>query len=112
MAELALQLLGLGLPFAEVLALAKSHHARMEETVDEAVALFDENIRVDPGTADEDEIAEEYQTFTQLSKAVAELVALHFERLLFTKSEERFLQTAGTKEMETVLRLAKERQDR
>ena len=42
---------------------------------------------------------------------MAELVALHFERLLFTKSEERFLDTAGTKERETVLRLATERQN-
>ena len=111
MAELALQLLGLGLPFADVLTLAKSHHLRMEATVDEAVALFEETIRVDPATSDEDEIAEEYQTFVRLSAAVAELVALHFERLLFTKSEERFLDTAGTKERETVLRLATERQN-
>ena len=106
MAELALQLLGQGLPFAELLALAKAHHARMRETVEDAVTLFDDTLRVDPETRDESEIAEEYESFLRLSGAVAELVSLHFERLLLAKSEERFMKTAGAAEMETVLRLA------
>ena len=109
MAELALQLLGQGLPFAELLALAKAHHERMRLTVQDAVTLFEDTLRVDPGTRDESEIAEEYESFLRLSSAVAELVSLHFERLLLATSEERLIKTAGAAELETVLRLAKER---
>ena len=40
---------------------------------------------------------------------MAELVSLHFERLLLATSEERLIKTAGAAELETVLRLANKR---
>lgn len=95
MANLALVLLGKGLPFFDLLLLAKDHHRRMEETISSAVDLFEKHLRVDPTTCDEGEILAEFETFKDLQASLTTLVSLHFTRLLLVRAQQRFQSNAG-----------------
>ena len=79
MANAALQLLGKGLPFSELLTLAKEHIVRMEETIDDAIDVFDRVVRRLP-TSDEEEFREEFRDFIEISEILSRLVALNFRR--------------------------------
>ncbi len=107
MARAALQLLGKGLPFSELLGLAKVHIERMEETVDDAIGVFDRTVRR-PITSTEEQFVDEFKEFIEISEVLSRLVALNFQRLLTIRAQ-RHLDLTGSKlEKEVVARLFKE----
>jgi DNA-binding transcriptional MerR regulator len=90
-ARAGLRLLELGLPLPEVLALARDHHARVRETAEQAVALFDTHVRRPLRTAgiDEDEAARRLvEAFATLLPATVDLVSHHFRRTLLAVAQE------------------------
>ncbi len=107
MANLALSLLGEGLPFSELLALSKAHHARMEASVSEAIELFERHLRIDASDASPEDFAREFATFAALHQSLVELVALHFDRLLVVRARQRLLETAKPTELSVIEELAK-----
>ncbi|MDA8196641.1 MAG: MerR family transcriptional regulator [Actinomycetota bacterium] len=107
MACAALQLLGKGLPFGDLLELAKVHIARMEETIDDAIAIFDRVVRRHP-TSTREQFGEEFKDFIEISEVLSRLVSLNFQRLLTNKAQRHLDQTGSELEKETVERLFKE----
>lgn len=112
MAELALRLLGEGLPFSDLIALSKAHHARMEETIAASIELFEKYLRVKSHDAGEDDYVTEFKTFEILHEALVELVALHFARLLLVRAQERLTQSGSPDELQIVKTLAQEMMSR
>ena len=90
-ARAGLRLLELGLPLPEVLELAREHHARMRQTAERAVALFDAHVRQPLRAAglDEDTAAARLvEAFDALLPATVELVSHHFRRTLLAVAQE------------------------
>ena len=90
-ATAGLRLLELGLPLPEVLELAREHHARMRQTAERAVALFDAHVRQPLRTAgldEEDAAARLVEAFAVLLPATVDLVSHHFRRTLLAVAEE------------------------
>ena len=84
-ARAGLRLLELGLPLPEVLELARDHHARVRQTAERAVALFDAHVRQPLRSAglDEDAAAARLvEAFDALLPATVDLVSHHFRRTL------------------------------
>lgn len=104
MAEAALELLGYGLPFSDLLSIAKGHALRMQSTIDDAIELFEHHLRV-PEDASKNEIEQEFKTFSTIQKTLGELIALHFSRLLTIRAQNKFYQTASPLEAEIVTKL-------
>jgi DNA-binding transcriptional MerR regulator len=86
-----LALLETGLPLAELLDLARQHHAATRAVAERAVALFDEHVRRRVRASDRDD-AEKAQelvdAFRVLLPSVTALVAHHFRRVLLNTAEE------------------------
>lgn len=81
-----------GLPAAELIELALSHHRATRGVAEEAVALFDSYVRRPlAGTAMSDEERAEHlvEQFGLMLPAVTDLVAHHFRRVLLRAAEER-----------------------
>jgi DNA-binding transcriptional MerR regulator len=93
-ARSGLRLLELGLPLPEVLELARDHHARVRETAERAVQLFDAHVRQPLRAAraadlDEDEAAARLvEAFSTLLPATVDLVRHHFRRTLLAVAQE------------------------
>ncbi|HEU5083599.1 MAG TPA: MerR family transcriptional regulator, partial [Acidimicrobiales bacterium] len=77
-ARAGLRLLEHGLPLADLLALARAHHAAVRDTAERAVALFDEHVR-EPlsrqGLDDADAAARLVAAFDEVLPATVTLVA-------------------------------------
>lgn len=90
-ATAGLRLLELGLPLPEVLELARDHHARVRQTAERAVALFDAHVRQPLRVAGLDEeaaAARLVEAFASLLPATVDLVSHHFRRTLLAVAEE------------------------
>jgi DNA-binding transcriptional MerR regulator len=90
-ATAGLRLLELGLPLPEVLELAREHHARVRQTAERAVALFDAHVRRPLRAAGLDEeaaAARLVEAFSALLPATVDLVSHHFRRTLLAVAEE------------------------
>ena len=90
-ATAGLRLLELGLPLPEVLELAREHDARVRQTAERAVALFDAHVRQPLRGAGLDEdvaAARLVEAFAALLPATVELVSHHFRRTLLAVAEE------------------------
>jgi DNA-binding transcriptional MerR regulator len=92
-----LQLLEVGLPMPELLALARRHHDTTRAIAEDAVAMFDTYIR-QPLRAEEhsdaDRAVQLVAAFRTLLPAVTELVGHHFRRVLLEVAQEH-LETVG-----------------
>ena len=107
MARAALQLLGKGFAFSDLLALAKAHIARMEETIDDAIEVFDRVVRR-PNSSTEDQFCDEFRDFIEISEVLSQLVSLNFQRLLTIRAQRHLDQTGSELEKEVVARQFKE----
>lgn len=90
-AKAGLRLLESGLPLADVLDLARRHHAAMRTVAERAVELFDEHIRQPlraSGLPDDEAAARLVETFESLLPATAALVSHHFIRTLLAVAQE------------------------
>ena len=90
-ATAGLRLLELGLPLPEVLELARDHHARVRQTAERAVALFDAHVRQPlraEGLDEEAAAARLVEAFAALLPATVDLVSHHFRRTLLAVAEE------------------------
>ena len=89
-AAAGLQLLGQGLPLAELLELAKRHDAAMRATAEDAVALFDRFVRRplrQAGLGDEESAARLVEAFEVLLPATLAIVSHHFQRTLLSAAQ-------------------------
>ncbi len=87
----AMELVGTGLPFDALVALARDHHAATRAVAERAVALFDEHIRepLRAAALRDDERAERLvAAFRVMLPAVTDLVAHHFRRVLLEVAQE------------------------
>ena len=101
-----LRLLELGLPLAELLAIARRHHEHVRAVAHEAVALFDDHIRRPlQNSADEEGAATELvDAFEALLPATVHLVAHHFERTLLAVATEHIETVGGEAELAAIAR--------
>lgn len=87
-----LSLLEAGLPFEELLALARDHHEATRAVAERAVELFDAYVRgpVRESASSEEEAGRRLvEAFRRLLPAATRLVAYHFERVLLAAARER-----------------------
>jgi DNA-binding transcriptional MerR regulator len=92
----ALRLLKYGFPLTKLLALAVRHDRAVRKTIDQAIDLFDDQIRKPKadGREDSEAVAE---AFRDLLPSVIALVAHHFERVLVKRALSR-LRRSGEKQ--------------
>jgi DNA-binding transcriptional MerR regulator len=86
-----LRLLQAGLPLAELLDLARAHHAAVRAVATQAVELFDSAVRRPLRESDrpeEDKAEALVEAFRIVLPAVSELVAHHFRRVLLQVAQE------------------------
>ncbi|HUV10507.1 MAG TPA: MerR family transcriptional regulator [Acidimicrobiia bacterium] len=86
-----LELLGAGLPLADLLELARRHHDATREIAEDAVAMFDEHVRAplrDSALADDERAARLVAAFRTLLPNVTTLVAHHFRDVLLDVAQE------------------------
>ena len=90
-ARAGLRLLEHGLPLADLLDLARAHHAAVRDTAERAVALFDEHVR-EPlsreGLDDAEAAARLVAAFDEVLPATVTLVAHHFRRTLLAVAQQ------------------------
>lgn len=100
-----MRIVGTGLPLPDLLALARAHHARTRQTAEQAVALFDAQIR-QPLRArdlpDDDKAEQLVEAFRVLLPAVSDLVAHHFRRLLLAVAQEHLEAVGDASEIAAV----------
>ena len=102
-AEAARGLLEAGLPLVELVALAQSHAAHVEQVVDRAVELFYSYVRQlgpDGARRPTEEVTE---AFRELLPAATTLVALHFQRTLIQRSRRRLAESGDNPELEAAI---------
>jgi DNA-binding transcriptional MerR regulator len=88
----ALRLLELGLPLADLLALAREAHESLVGLAERAVDLFDDHVRKpirDTAPSDSAASKQMVESFRELLPVVTELVSRHFRRVLLEAAEER-----------------------
>jgi len=104
-AAAGLALLGAGLPLAEVVELARRHHAAMRDVAHHAVELFDAHVR-QPLRAeglDDDEAARRLvEAFSALLPATTKLVTHHFRRTLLAVAQEHIERVGAEAELAAV----------
>lgn len=86
-----LQLLGVGLPLAGLLDLARAHHSAVRAVAAQAVELFDSAVRQplrESDRAEEEKAEALVEAFRVVLPAVSELVAHHFRRVLLQVAQE------------------------
>jgi DNA-binding transcriptional MerR regulator len=104
-ARAGLRLLELGLPLPEVLELARAHHARVRETAERAVELFDTHLRRplrDAGLDERVAAARLVEAFATLLPATVELVSHHFRRTLLAVAQEHIEHVGAPAERDAV----------
>lgn len=104
-ARSGLRLLELGLPLAEVLALARAHHRAMERVAEAAVTLFDAHIRQPirrAGLSDEVAAARLVEAFQTLLPATDALVSHHFRRTLLAVAQAHIERVGDAAEVSAV----------
>ena len=102
-AEAARGLLEAGLPLVELVALAQSHAAHVEQVVDRAVELFYSYVRQlgpDGARRPTEQVTE---AFRELLPAATTLVALHFQRTLIQRSRRRLAESGDNPELEAAI---------
>ncbi len=80
-----LRLLEAGLPLPDLLALGRRQHAMTRAIAEEAVAMFDANVRqplLDTPLSDEERASRLVESFRTLLPTVTTLVAAHFRSVL------------------------------
>ncbi len=85
-----LQILGYGVPVTRLLSLALRYHGAAQETVDEAIDLFNEYVRTGERGASPDAVAEAFRAMLPM---VVSLVGHHFYRLLVSRALVRLRQS-------------------
>jgi DNA-binding transcriptional MerR regulator len=88
-----LRLLEAGLPLADLLALARQHHEMTRAIAEDAVVMFDANVREPLRASDlsDDEKARQLvEAFRTLLPTVTTLVAQHFRTVLLEVAQEHF----------------------
>lgn len=91
-----LDLLGAGLPLAELLVLARKMDEAMRPIAAEAVEVFERFVRdaVEAGAADPDEAGRRLtDAFQRMLPATGRLVGHHFRRLILLHAERRILRS-------------------
>ncbi|HEX2849606.1 MAG TPA: MerR family transcriptional regulator [Acidimicrobiales bacterium] len=104
-AAAGLALLEAGLPLAEVLELARRHHAAMREVAERAVELFDSHVRQAlraEGLADDVAAQRLVDAFSTLLPATTKLVTHHFRRTLLAVAQEHIERVGGDAELAAV----------
>lgn len=104
-ARAGLRLLEVGLPLAEVLALARQHHRAMREVAEAAVSLFDAHIRQPirrAGLPDALAAQQMVEAFLGLLPATNALVAHHFRRTLLAVAQGHIEQVGNDAEVRAV----------
>jgi DNA-binding transcriptional MerR regulator len=92
-----LRLLEAGLPLPDLLALARRHHDTTRAIAEDAVAMFDEHVRVPlraSDRSDEEKAQQLVEAFRVLLPSVTALVAHHFRRVLLAVAQEH-LESVG-----------------
>ena len=92
-----LELLGAGLPLADLLTLARRHHDSTREIAEDAVAMFDEHVRAplrDSDLPDDARAAQLVAAFRTLLPNVTTLVSHHFRDVLLDVAQEH-LESVG-----------------
>jgi len=92
-----LELLGAGLPLADLLALARRHHDATREIAEDAVAMFDAHVRAPlraSGIPDDERAERLVAAFRTLLPNVTTLVAHHFRDVLLDVAQEH-LESVG-----------------
>ncbi len=92
-----LELLGVGLPLTDLLALARRHHDATREIAEDAVAMFDAHVRAplrDSQIPDDERAARLVAAFRTLLPNVTTLVAHHFRDVLLEVAQEH-LESVG-----------------
>jgi DNA-binding transcriptional MerR regulator len=100
-----IELLGTGLPMADLLTLARDHHARTRATAEQAVALFDATIRTPLRAStlgDDDKAQRLVDAFRVMLPAVTELVEHHFRRVLLAVAQEHLESVGDASEIAAV----------
>jgi len=110
----ALTLLDWGIPLADLLDLARRHHAATEALADDAVRLFSTSVRRvakarasahEPSVTAGDEVSPAtylVQAYTELLAAVTALVAHHFTRVLVRTALEHIEDVGSGPELEAI----------
>ncbi len=99
MARAGLALLESGIPLADLLELAKRHHAATRDTALLAITLFDNFVRnpILQSSVEQDPSKSLIDAFNRLLPAAVSLVAGHFERTLLSLAQSH-LEKVGVKE--------------
>ncbi len=102
MARAGLELLGAGFPLHELLALAVGHARHVDEVADQAIALFDRDVRKDAsGTVRE--ASDVTEQFRRLLPLLTRLVAQHFQRTLVHRALARAAQGGNDAQLSDAL---------
>lgn len=98
----AARLLRYGFPLTRLIALAARHDRAVRKTVDDAIELFDENVRKPSKSTDDrrDAVAD---AFRELLPVVTALVAHHFQRVLVNRALRRLKRRGSKRELEAAL---------
>ena len=102
----ALRLLKYGFPLTKLLGLAVRHDRAVRKTIDQAIDLFDDQIRKPKGDEREDPEAVA-EAFRELLPSVIALVAHHFERVLVNRALSRLRRSGEKQALRQALREAK-----
>lgn len=102
-AEAARALLEAGLPLVELVTLAQSHVAHVEQVVDRAVELFYSYVRQLGPDGARRPTEEVTAAFRELLPAATTLVALHFQRTLIQRSRRRLAESGDNPELEAAI---------
>ena len=98
----AARLLRYGFPLTRLITLAIRHDRAVRKTVDDAIELFDENVRKPNRSTDDrgDAVAD---AFRELLPVVTALVAHHFQRALVNRALRRLKRSGSKRELEAAL---------
>jgi DNA-binding transcriptional MerR regulator len=102
MVRLGLRLLETGLPLGALLDIASTYTAAARGAAEQAVELFDENVRKPikaSGLSEEEEAERLVAAFRELLPAVTALVAHQFRRVLLAVAEEHIERVGGEAEI-------------
>ncbi len=103
--QAGLDLIGTGLPIADVLELAQSHHERTRATAEQAVAMFDAHIRTplrDAPLTDPEKAQRLVDAFRVMLPAVTSLVEHHFRTVLLAVAQEHLEAVGDSDELAVV----------
>lgn len=101
----AIRLLRYGFPITKLITLAVRHDRAVRKAVDDAIDLFDDNVRKAGGTEQDPEAVAE--AFRELMPVATALVAHHFQRVLISRALKRLKQSGEKRALQTAVRETK-----